>query len=66
LCYFEGVKSREVIAIFKQNGWIEARHGRHLILEKDGMICPIPIHAGKDLRIGTLKSIERITGVKLR
>jgi predicted RNA binding protein YcfA (HicA-like mRNA interferase family) len=60
------VNAREVIKKLKSEGWVEARHSKHLILVKDDKICPIPMHGKKDLKIGTLKSIEEITEVKLR
>ena len=58
--------AREVIRRLKDDGWTELRHSKHLILTKDGKICPVPIHGAKDLKTGTLSSIERITGVKLK
>ncbi|EKD92411.1 MAG: hypothetical protein ACD_29C00023G0007 [uncultured bacterium] len=27
---------------------------------------PVPVHAKRDLKIGTLKSIEKMSGVKLK
>jgi predicted RNA binding protein YcfA (HicA-like mRNA interferase family) len=58
--------AREVLKKLKDAGWVELRHSKHLILTKDGKICPIPMHGSADIKIGTLISIERITGVKLR
>jgi len=34
-------------------------------MKKGKQIVPIPIHGSKDIPIGTLKSIAKITGVKL-
>ncbi|MBF0625417.1 MAG: type II toxin-antitoxin system HicA family toxin [Magnetococcales bacterium] len=59
----EGVipkSSREIIKILKEAGWIKSgqsgghHHFRH------------PEWPGKDMPIGTLKSIERQTGLKLK
>jgi len=55
-----------VVKTLQKEGWVIDRRTRHTILKKDAKTVPIPIHGNKDLPIGTLKSIERITGVKLR
>lgn len=60
------VTARDVIRKLQDAGWTQLRHSKHLIVTKDGKICPIPIHGSADIKIGTLVSIERITGVKLR
>jgi predicted RNA binding protein YcfA (HicA-like mRNA interferase family) len=62
------VTSREVIAALNADGWMLDRvTGSHHIFRhpaKTGtMTVPQP---RKDLPIGTLKSIERQTGIKLR
>lgn len=58
--------AREVLKLLKLEGWEVLRQkGSHVIMVKDGRICPVPNHGKKDLAIGTVKSIERITGVKL-
>jgi len=62
------LKSREVIAVIEADGWFEVRqvgshkHFKHK--EKAGLVT-VP-HPKKELGIGTLKSIERQSGVKLR
>ncbi len=50
--------------LLQKAGWVIDRRTRHTILKKKSKTVPVPIHS-KDLPIGTLKSIERITGVKL-
>jgi predicted RNA binding protein YcfA (HicA-like mRNA interferase family) len=55
---------KQVVEMLQKSGWVIDRRTRHTILKKQGKTVPVPIH-GKDLPIGTLKSIERITGVKL-
>lgn len=61
------VTSSEVIRILKANGWTLARtkgshhHFRHPT--KPGIVT-VP-HPKKDFPIGTLRSIERQSGVKL-
>lgn len=59
--------SRTMIKILKGNGWKHIRttgdhfHFRHT--EKNGIVT-VP-HPKKDLPIGTVKSIERQSGIKL-
>lgn len=59
------MNSRQVIKSLQNAGWVIDRHTRHCIMKKGKQIVPIPIHGSKDLPIGTLKSIAKITGVKL-
>ncbi|NOR22933.1 MAG: addiction module toxin, HicA family [Desulforhopalus sp.] len=58
--------SRKIIKILKQNGWIEvAKVGSHSQFrhpDKKGRVT-VP-HPKKDIPIGTLKSIERQSGLK--
>ncbi len=59
---------KTVIKILEQHGFKCLRiNGSHYIMSNGH--CkpfPIPVHGKKDLRIGTLKSIERLSGVKLK
>ena len=59
---------REIIRKLKQDGWITAGvagdHHHFTHPEKQGKVTvPYPV---KDMPIGTLKSIERQSGLKLR
>ncbi len=58
--------SRKIIKILKQNGWYEiAKAGSHIQFrhpERKGRVT-VP-HPKKDIPIGTLKSIERQSGIK--
>jgi len=58
--------SRKVISILKQNGWYEiAKVGSHTQFrhpKRKGRVT-VP-HPKKDIPIGTLKSIERQSGIK--
>jgi len=62
------MKSRDVIEALKANGWYIVRvtgshhHFRHP--DRPGLVT-VP-HPKADLPIGTLKSIERQSGTKLR
>jgi predicted RNA binding protein YcfA (HicA-like mRNA interferase family) len=60
------MNSKEVIKVLQREGWIIDRTTKHCIMKKYRKIVPIPIHGNKDLPIDTLKSIERMTGVKLK
>ncbi|MBU0767838.1 MAG: type II toxin-antitoxin system HicA family toxin [Proteobacteria bacterium] len=58
--------SRKIINILKQNGWYEiAKVGSHTQLRhpKRKRRVTVP-HPKKDIPIGTLKSIERQSGIK--
>jgi predicted RNA binding protein YcfA (HicA-like mRNA interferase family) len=66
--YFPAMDSRDVLAALKADGWQEiARKGSHVQLKhsvKTGRVT-VP-HPKRDLPLGTLKSIERQAGIKLR
>ncbi|HME69102.1 MAG TPA: type II toxin-antitoxin system HicA family toxin [Myxococcota bacterium] len=59
--------SREVLSRLKEAGWFEvARKGSHVQLkhsQRPGRVT-VP-HPKRDLPIGTLKSIERQSGIRL-
>jgi predicted RNA binding protein YcfA (HicA-like mRNA interferase family) len=60
--------ARQVIRLLNADGWLEVEQdGSHLNLKhptKPGKVT-VPIHGSRDLKIGTLKSIERLSGVNL-
>jgi predicted RNA binding protein YcfA (HicA-like mRNA interferase family) len=62
------VRSSEIIAALKAGGWREvAQKGSHVQFKhpaKPGRVT-VP-HPRKDIAIGTLRSIERQAGIKLR
>jgi predicted RNA binding protein YcfA (HicA-like mRNA interferase family) len=60
--------SREVIKALEQDGWFEVAHeGSHKQFKhptkKGRVTVPVPV---RDIPIGTLKSIEKQAGIKLR
>ena len=61
------MKPREVIKKLKAAGWTELKGGEHTIsaISPTGQRVPIANHPAKDIPTGTLKKIERLTGVKL-
>ena len=62
------MNSRDVIRLLLADGWVEvARRGSHAQFKhptKPGRVT-VP-HPKRELPLGTLKSIERQAGVKLR
>jgi predicted RNA binding protein YcfA (HicA-like mRNA interferase family) len=62
------MKPREVLEKLKAVGWTEGAGREHGIeaISPNGYRVPISNHPAKDIPIGTLKKIERLTGVKLR
>ena len=62
------MKPREVMDKLKAAGWTEGRGREHALeaVGSGGQRVPISNHPSKDIPIGTLKKIERLTGVKLR
>jgi predicted RNA binding protein YcfA (HicA-like mRNA interferase family) len=59
--------SKEVIKLLEKNGWSEARqNGSHKIFRhtENPNNVSVPVHSGKDIPIGTLKSILKIAGLK--
>lgn len=62
------MNSRDVIAALKADGWREVnRVGSHAQFKHDQKPGRVTIpHPSKDLPIGTLKSIEKQSGLKLR
>lgn len=60
------MNGKQVIKYLKAAGWTLARtRGSHHLMEKDGKTVPVPVHGTTALKIGTLKSIEKETEVKL-
>jgi predicted RNA binding protein YcfA (HicA-like mRNA interferase family) len=68
MCIDTHVKSADIIKAIEAGGWVLVRingshhHFRHA--ERPGTVT-VP-HPKKDVPLGTLKSIERQSGVKLR
>jgi predicted RNA binding protein YcfA (HicA-like mRNA interferase family) len=52
--------ARELRQILKAHGCVEVRQtGSHLRVECGKCVTTIPVHAGEDIRPGTLRAIER-------
>jgi len=56
---------KEVVKILRQNGWqLKRTSGSHEIYaNSEGKTCPVKC-TSKDIPRGTLRSIEKITGIK--
>jgi predicted RNA binding protein YcfA (HicA-like mRNA interferase family) len=59
------MNSREIIRILMQNGWVHdrTRGSHHIFVHPMGHIAVVP-HPKRDLPIGTVKKLERDTGLK--
>jgi len=65
--YRRGVTGPDIIKRFKAEGWqVLRQEGSHVRLGKGTARTTVPLHGKRDLRPGTLASIERQTGIKLR
>jgi predicted RNA binding protein YcfA (HicA-like mRNA interferase family) len=60
------MNGKQVIKRLEADGFRMLRvSGSHHIMSKDGRKTTVPVHGASDLKIGTLKSIEKQSGVKL-
>ena len=59
---------KTIIKILKDYGWEHiSTQGSHHKMKKPGMPpIVVPVHGKKDLKPGTLRNIERVTGIKLK
>ena len=60
------LSGREVCAILAQHGFVEVRHrGSHLVMQKraEGTTTTVPVPDHDEVRIGTLQSIIRQSGL---
>lgn len=62
------MRSRDVIAALERAGWVQVRQkGSHLQFKHPRQSGRVTVpHPNADIPIGTLKSIEKQSGVKLR
>lgn len=60
------IKSKEVVKILQKHGFeIKRQAGTHIIMRKENKMVVVPVHK-ETIPIGTLKSIERQSGIKFR
>ncbi|MBF6617731.1 MAG: type II toxin-antitoxin system HicA family toxin [Candidimonas sp.] len=61
------MNGKDIIKKLKAQGWeILRQEGSHVRMGKDNARTTVPLHGTRDVRAGTLASIERQTGVKLK
>lgn len=58
------IPTKKVISVLIKNGWkrIRCNGTSHAIYQKNGISCPVK-ECEKEIPIGTLSSIKRITGL---
>jgi mRNA interferase HicA len=60
------MNAKEILKILMQNGFQKIRQtGSHIRLKKNDRNTTVAIHGKKDIAIGTIKQIEKDSGVKL-
>jgi len=62
------MNSRDVVKALERNGWVEvARRGSHAQFKHPAKAGRVTVpHPKRDIAAGTLRSIERQSGLKLR
>ena len=59
--------AKEVLKVLKKSGFVlKSQKGSHKKLIKDDNTVIVPDHGKDEIPMGTLKNIERQSGVKLR
>ncbi|MBC7427278.1 MAG: type II toxin-antitoxin system HicA family toxin [Bacteriovorax sp.] len=60
------MKAREIVKKLKEAGFREiSQKGSHLKMMKGEKTTIVPVHPSRDIPIGTVKNIEKQSGVKL-
>ena len=60
------MNAKEILKLLEQAGFYKkSQNGSHVKMTNGTKITIVPDHGKKDLKIGTVKSIENHTGVKL-
>lgn len=60
---------RQIEKVLRKNGWVHVRtRGSHYHFKncETGKTAPVPYKGSGDIKIGTLKSIEQLTGLSFR
>lgn len=67
MAYNKAINGKEVIKQLQAQGFSILRiNGSHYMLGKGSRRVPAPVHGAKSIKIGTLKSIEKLSVVKLK
>ena len=62
----KNIRSKEILRILQKQGFeIKRQSGTHVILKKENKTVVVPVHR-EIMPIGTLKSIEKQSGVDFR
>jgi predicted RNA binding protein YcfA (HicA-like mRNA interferase family) len=62
----QNINSKDVVKILEKNGFVVTRQkGTHVIMKNNGNVVVVPVHH-KTMPIGTLKSIEKQSGISFR
>jgi predicted RNA binding protein YcfA (HicA-like mRNA interferase family) len=61
------MNGKEILRRLQAENWaILRQEGSHVRLGKGSLRTTVPLHGNRDLKPGTLASIERQTGIKFR
>ena len=61
------MNGKQIISELKKSGWTVKRiKGSHHMMTNGRVTFPVAVHGSKDIPIGTLKNIEKLSGVKLK
>ncbi len=61
------MNGKQIIKLLLAQGFVELRiTGSHHILGNGSHKVTVPVHGTTDVKVGTLKSIEKQSGVKLK
>ena len=63
------MKSSELVRLLKKDGWYEVRQkGSHIIMQHPTKpnIIPVPFHASKEMKKGTLRQILKMAEIETR
>lgn len=61
------VKDRDIVKMLQAHGWSVLRtQGSHVRMGKGSARTTVPVHGARDVKAGTLASIERQTGLVLK
>lgn len=61
------MNGKDVLKKLQTQGWCVLRQeGSHVRLGKGNARTTVPVHGSRDIKMGTLTSIERQTGIKLQ
>ena len=57
------ISGKDAVKAFEKAGWIVARYGPHIILEKTGFRSLLSVPNHRILALGTLRSLIRYSGL---